>query len=215
MSKTVAYLRVSTDRQELENQRYEIQQYAIREHYVIDEWHGEKVSGTKSAAERDLGAVLETLTAGDTLIVSEISRLGRRVVPVMSLIQSMIDRDVTIVSVKEGYKFGNDINSKVIAFAFGLAAEIERNLISERTKQALARKRAEGAKLGRPLGSSRPESLKLYGNDERILKLMDKAVSLSAIARLLGVNRKTLYDYIERRDLHKQLRWRRFEKTGV
>jgi putative DNA-invertase from lambdoid prophage Rac len=216
MGRIVAYLRVSTDQQDLENQRFEIKRYI--EHAGIKQaimWTEDVASGTRKAHDRNLGGVLDSLESGDTLIVSEVSRLARRVLPVMNIIQNCIDRGVTIVAVKEGYTFGNDINSKVIAFAFGIAAEIERNMISARTKEALARKRSEGVRLGRPTGSTKPEHYKLHGNDKVIVRYMDKGVSYSAIARLLDVNRKTLRSYVDRQNLRDQLRWKRYTETDV
>lgn len=215
MPKIIAYVRVSTDKQELENQRYEIQKYCETHSIVVDEWDEEVVSGTVRVKDRKVGALLERLEAGDMLIVSEISRISRSIVTVLNAIQLCIDRSVQVVSIKENITFADNLNSKVMAVAFGLAAEIERSMISARTKEALARKKAEGVVLGRPAGSYKPEHYKLHGKKEEILTYMAKDVSIAAIARLLDVNRKTLQTYIDRNDLRGELRWRRFNQLGV
>jgi DNA invertase Pin-like site-specific DNA recombinase len=215
MPRVIAYVRVSTDKQELENQRFEIAKYCETHSITVDEWDEEIVSGTVRVKDRKVGALLARLETGDMLIVSEISRISRSIVTVLNSIQECIDRDVKVVSIKEGITFADDLNSKVMAVAFGLAAEIERSMISARTKEALARKKSEGVVLGRPVGSYKPEHYKLHGKDEQIIDYMSKQVSIAAIARLLDVNRKTLQTYIDRHDLRGQLRWRRFQQLGV
>jgi len=215
MPRVIAYVRVSTDKQELENQRFEIARYCETHSIIVDEWDQEVVSGTVKTKDRRVGPLLDRLEKGDTLIVSEISRISRSIVTVLNSIQQCIDHGVTVVSIKEGMSFTDDLHSKVVAVAFGLAAEIERSMISSRTKEALARKKAEGVVLGRPPGSYKPEHYKLHGQDEVILGYMTKHVSMSAIARLLDVNRKTLQIYVERHNLREELRWRRFKQLGV
>ena len=191
-----AYIRVSTDRQTLENQRFELKNFAKSKNFAIDEWTEEVISGTKKIDERQLGALLEKMKKGDVLVVAEISRLGRNLMQIMSILNSCMERDVQVFTAKENYELGNNINSKVLAFAFGLSAEIERNLISQRTKEALARKKAEGVILGRPKGS-RARSRKLLGKEVKIQDLLDKKVSVSAIGRILGVHRLTVSDYMK------------------
>ncbi|GAP57950.1 transposon Tn2501 resolvase [Arthrobacter sp. Hiyo1] len=215
MAKVIAYVRVSTDKQELENQRYEIQKYCDNHSITVDEWDEEVVSGTVRVKDRKVGALLDRLEAGDMLIVSEISRISRSIVTVLNSIQLCIDRNVQVVSIKENITFADNLNSKVMAVAFGLAAEIERSMISARTKEALARKKSEGVVLGRPAGSYKPEHYKLHGKNDEILAYMEKKVSIAAIARLLDVNRKTLQTYIDRNDLRGELRWRRYKQLGV
>ena len=149
---TYSYIRVSSDRQTTENQRFEISRYLAEREIAADRWIEETVSGTKSIGERKLGKLLRRMKGGDTLIVSEISRLGRNLMQIMGILNTCMERGFKIIAIKENYELGDNINSKVLAFAFGLSAEIERNLISQRTKEALARKKAEGVKLGRPRG---------------------------------------------------------------
>lgn len=190
-----AYIRVSCDRQTTENQRYEITQYAHRQHVQIDEWIEETISGIKQLEKRKLNDLLKKLRKDDTLIVSELSRLGRNLMQIMSILHDCMNNDIKVFAIKENYELGNNISSKVLAFAFGLSAEIERNLISQRTKEALNRKRAEGVILGRPKGSI-SKKRKLTGKDKQIKELLDKKVSVSAIGRILGVHRLTVTAFL-------------------
>ena len=144
-----AYIRVSTDKQTLETQRLEIEKFALNKKFFVDAWVSEIVSGTKAAADRKLGSLLKKMKKGDILIISEISRLGRNLMQIMSILNLCMVKEVSVLTVKEQYELGNNINSQILAFAFGLSAQIERNLISQRTKEGLARKRAEGCRLGR------------------------------------------------------------------
>jgi DNA invertase Pin-like site-specific DNA recombinase len=190
-----AYIRVSCDRQTTENQRYEISQYAERRHVQIDEWIEETISGIKQIEKRKLNDLLKKLRKDDTLIVSELSRLGRNLMQIMSILHDCMNNDIKVFAIKENYELGNNISSKVLAFAFGLSAEIERNLISQRTKEALNRKKAEGVILGRPKGSI-SKKRKLTGKEKQIKELLDKKVSVSAIGRILGVHRLTVTAYL-------------------
>lgn len=195
-----AYIRVSTDQQTVKNQKYEILRFADSKKIHIEEWIEETVSATKKYQDRKLGELLRKLKEDDIMIVSELSRLGRNLMEVMSILHDCMERDIKVYAVKEGYELGNNINSKVLAFAFGLSAEIERNLISQRTKEALARKKSEGKKLGRPKGSLSKET-KLTGKEEKIKELLRKKVSVSAIGRILGVHRLTVDNFIKSRKL--------------
>jgi putative DNA-invertase from lambdoid prophage Rac len=197
-----AYMRVSTDKQSMDNQRYEILKYADKKKIQIDKWIEETISGLKSYQERSLGELLNKLEKSDTLIVSELSRLGRNLMEVMSILHDCMEKDVKVFTIKEGYELGKNINSKILAFAFSLSAEIERNLISQRTKEALSRKKAEGKKLGRPVGSQNKE-VKLSGKEEIIKNLLKKKVSVCAIARILEVNRLTVISFIDNKCLIK------------
>ncbi len=196
----VAYIRISTEKQTVENQRFEILKFADSKRLQIDQWFEEIVSGTKSFKERSLGQVLENLKKNDVLIVSELSRLGRNLMEVMSILQSCMEKDCKVFAIKEGYELGNNISSKVLAFAFSLSAEIERNLISQRTKEALARKKSEGMTLGRPKGSFAKET-KLTGKEVDIKNLLDKKVSVCAVARIYGVNRLTVEAFVQKNNL--------------
>ena len=197
-----AYIRVSSDKQTVENQRFDILRYGDEKKIRIDTWIEETVSGAKRASERKLGEYLDRMGSHDILIVSELSRLGRNLMEVMSILHLCMEKDTKVHSIRENYELGNNISSKVLAFAFGLSAEIERKLISQRTKEALARKKSEGMKLGRPKGSL-SKNTKLSGKEEQIQELLDKAVSVSAIARIMGVNRLTVDAFIKSRKLRK------------
>src|SRR3989339_419472 len=182
-----AYIRVSTDKQTTENQHFEILKFTAEKKLSIDQWVEETVSSTKKVDDRKLGDLIGGINRGDTLIVTEISRLGRSLLEVMSILHTLMEKEVRVFTCKERYELGNNINSKVLAFAFSLSAEIERTMISQRTKEALARKRAEGKRLGRPKGALSKKT-KLTGKEAVIQELLSKRIAISAIARILGVN---------------------------
>ena len=190
------YIRVSTDKQTIENQRYEINQFCDRQEMVIEKWIEETISGAKNVEDRKLGKLLKQMKKGDILICSELSRLGRNLLMIMGILNECMNKDIQVWTIKDSYRLGSDINSKVLAFAFGLSAEIERNLISQRTKEALARKRAEGVVLGRPKGRKSAKT-KLTGQEQKIKELLSKKVSYSAIGRILGVHRLTVSTFVK------------------
>ncbi|OAQ41962.1 invertase [Pedobacter psychrophilus] len=190
------YIRISTDKQTTENQRFEIEKFTLKKEFPIHEWIEETISSTKKLEVRKFGALLNKMQKGDILVVSELSRMGRNLMQIMKILHDCMEKDIMVYTVKERYELGNNINSKVLAFAFGLSAEIERNLISQRTKEALARRKAEGQILGRPKGS-RSQIRKLTGKEEEIKKLREKNISFSAIGRILGVHRFTVSTFIK------------------
>lgn len=190
------YIRVSTDKQTTQNQKFEIKNYAKERSIVIDEWIEETISATKKLEQRKFGHLLNKMKKGDMLIVSELSRMGRNLMQIMKILHDCMEKDIQVFTIKERYELGNNINSKVLAFAFGLSAEIERNLISQRTKEALARKKAEGVILGRPIGS-KSTTLKLTGKEEEIKKLLKKKISYSGIGRILGAHRLTVSSFVK------------------
>lgn len=146
------YIRVSSDKQTVENQRFEINNFCQRESLHIDGWIEETISGTKNYDKRQLGKLLNRVQKDDLIICAELSRLGRNLFMIMEILSLCMKKECRVWTIKDNYRLGDDIQSKVLAFAFGLSAEIERNLISQRTKEALARKKAEGVVLGRPKG---------------------------------------------------------------
>jgi DNA invertase Pin-like site-specific DNA recombinase len=192
------YIRVSTDKQTVDNQRFEIERFCSKNNMVIDQWIEETISGTKLPEKRLLGSLLAGAKTGDLIICSELSRLGRSLFMIMSILNHLLINGVKIWTIKDNYRLGDDIQAKILAFAFGLSAEIERDLISQRTKEALARKKSEGFTLGRPLGS-KSKRLKLSGHEAEIQSLLDKNVSKSAIARRFGVSRMTVYSFLKNR----------------
>ena len=192
-----AYIRVSTDKQTVENQRFEIEKFATKQELHIDKWISETISGTKSAKERKLGTLIKKLKKGDTLICSEISRLGRKLMEVMSILNTLMQKNIIVFTVKEKYELGNNIQSQLLAFAFGLSAQIERDLISQRTKEGLARRKAEGQKLGRHIGGHNSH-YKLTGKEPLIKTMLDYGFSKAAICRKMKCNPKTLDDHLIR-----------------
>lgn len=193
----IGYIRVSSNKQTLEHQRFEIEQFVKLQGFKVDNWIEEKISSRKALKKRKLGDLLENLQENDILISCEISRLGRSLLEVMRILEICLTKNCQVWTIKENYRLGNDIQSKVLAFAFGLAAEIERNLISQRTKSSLANLKATGKKLGRPLAAE-SQKLKLSKNSKKIRNLLSKGVSKSQIAKILGVQRSTLRRFIER-----------------
>ena len=189
------YIRVSTDKQTVENQRFEILAFAKREGFSIDHWIEETISGTKAIEKRKLGPLLASLQSGDLLICAELSRLGRSLFMILEALNLCMKKNVRVWTIKDNYRLGDDISSKVLAFAFGLSAEIERTLLSQRTKEALARKRAEGIVLGRPKGRKNT-TVKLSGQEERIRQLFNKGCSQRSIAKRLHVDRNTLAKFL-------------------
>ena len=189
-----AYIRVSTDHQNVENQQHEILTYTQNHNIKIDRWVSETISSRKPLTERKLGKLLKRLKKGDVLIATELSRLGRNLLEVMGILQHCLEKDCQIWTLKENYRLGADIQSKVLAFAFSLAGEIEKNLISERTKNSLKRLKDEGKRLGRPHGFSYQ---KLEKKHNKIKELLDKGVSKAEIARLMGCTWVTLHRYIK------------------
>ena len=190
-----AYLRVSTDKQCTENQRFEINQFAKHRNISIDKWVEEVVSGSNKINGRKLGKLFKLVKKGDWIITSELSRVGRNLMYIMSFLHQCMEREAIVFTIKERYELGNNLNSKILAFAFSLSAEIERNLISQRTREALARKKREGVKLGRPVGR-KASYYKLSGKESQIIKLLNEKYSLGEICTKLGVCRHTLRIFI-------------------
>lgn len=200
------YLRVSSDDQTVENQKVGVVQFANTHEWTIDGYIiDDGVSGTKDPSKRQLGKLLGRVKENDIIICSEISRLGRNLLMIMSILQMLMQKKAMLYTVKDNYVLGDNIQSTVLAFAFGLAAQIERDMISMRTKEALARKRAEGVILGRPVGrKTTPSSRKLYPKENLIRELLDNGTSKRQIAKICHVDRNTLDRYIKDFKLNKQ-----------
>ena len=200
----IGYVRVSKEEQDVRNQRHELLEYANRHGLHVDDFVEVEMSSRRDAKARRIDELLDRLHSGDLLIVSELSRTGRSVIEIISIINSLIRKRVRFVAVKEGFdiKGNHDIQTKVLVTVFSLLAELERDLISERTRQALAAKKAQGVKLGRPEGSLGRSKL-----DPRVPEIMDllkDGASRAFIARRLKVSRTTLVNYIYSRKLVSQ-----------
>jgi DNA invertase Pin-like site-specific DNA recombinase len=192
-------LRVSTEKQLLENQRNEIDHFARSRGLFIQKWQMEKASGVKSKEERKLEAILRRLKTDDVLIVSEISRLSRTMLEIMAILNLCIKKNIVLYSVKEGYAFENNMTSKIMGFAFGMAAEIERNLIAARTKEALAYRKAQGIILGRPKGSGR-QTRRLIENEEGIRQMIARGTRKIDIAKYHDVSKATPYNFLKEKE---------------
>ena len=190
------YIRVSTDHQDCENQKLGIETKARSLGLTIDKYIEDAgISGTKEPEKRALGGCLKKLKPGDVIICSELSRLGRKLFMVMRILEHCMRVGACVYTVKDGYVLGDNIQSKVLAFAFGLSAEIERDLISQRTKEALARRRANGQRLGREKGSKN-KNHKLDGQAEMINKMLKNKIPKTRIAKKLKVSISTIYKYM-------------------
>ena len=193
----IAYIRESTDKQSFEHQEYEIEQYAEKHNLKIDRWVEESISSRKELKKRQLGQLLEELQDGDILIATEISRLGRSLLEVMGILQTCLEKNCQVWTIKESYNLKNDLQSQLLAVVFSIGVSIERSLLSQRTKTALDAKKAAGVKLGRPFGAE-SKKLKLSKNTKRIKDLLDKKVPKAKIARIMGVQKITLRRFIKR-----------------
>jgi len=193
-----AYIRVSTEVQSYEGQRFEIENWSRRNGVSIDRWVQEKVSGTRCLEKRTLGKLLKKMRKGDVLVCTELSRLGRNMMMVMGILNTCSQRGIQIRSIKDNFELSDSLNSKIIAFAFSLAAEIERNLISQRTREALAAKRCAGVRLGRPSGSSVQRRC-FEENYESIRIGLAEGRTIRELARALDMHPNTLSRYLKER----------------
>ena len=199
--KTVAYLRVSKDSQDVNNQRLAILEFARREKMEVDDFIEITISSRKSTEERKVDQLLEELDTGDMLIVSELSRMGRSVGEIITTVDMLVKRKIRFIAVKEGIRLNGsqDMQTKVMVTMFSLFAEIERDLISMRTKEGLAAAKASGKKLGRPKGTLGKS--KLDGREDEIRRFLALDVSKASITKITGVDRPTLYNFIRSRRL--------------
>jgi DNA invertase Pin-like site-specific DNA recombinase len=190
------YIRVSTDKQDCENQKLGIESKASALGLKIDKYIEDAgISGIKSPKERALGGMLRKLQNGDIIICSEISRLGRKLFMIMEILQTCMKSGTKLYTVKDNYELGDNIQSKCLAFAFGLSAEIERDLISQRTKEAMARRKANGLIVGRLRGSKNKKH-KLDGTTSKILHALNSGITKSKLSKQLKVSIPTLNKYI-------------------
>jgi DNA invertase Pin-like site-specific DNA recombinase len=199
--KTIAYLRISGDKQDLKNQKFEIMEYAQKNNMTVSEFIEIEISSRQDKKKRRIDELVEKLSNGDTVICSELSRIGRSTGEVIGIVNELVAKRVRLIAIKQGMVINgkHDLQSKVLVTLFSLLAEMERDILSSRTVQALRAKKAQGVVLGRPKGALGKS--KLDGKQEQVQELMKHKVSKSAIARMLGVSRTTLLDYIRSRKL--------------
>lgn len=201
MSKTIAYIRTSTDKQDLNNQKLEILEFARKKALRVDEFVQITISSRKTTKQRRIDDVLEKLTDSDVLIVTELSRLGRSTAEVIALINELVARNIRVIILKQNLDIHkHDMNSKIVITLFSLFAELERDLISLRTKEALAAKRLQGVLLGKPKGTI--QKSKFDKDSERIKELLGLGLSVRKITKLLGyTNHLSLNTYVNKRHL--------------
>jgi DNA invertase Pin-like site-specific DNA recombinase len=188
------YIRVSTEEQNLENQKK-----AILERFNVESWVEEKRSGMIDYKKRNLGGLMEQLQQGDALIVTELSRLGRSLSMIFNIISILKEKKVRVVAIKNNFDMSsdgqNDIVSSVLLFAFGLSAQIERELISERTKQGLAVAKAKGKRIGRQYGE-KPTHFKLTPHKDKIRKYIAQGRTVNSMADEFGVSWLTMKNFV-------------------
>ncbi len=210
---TYGYIRVSTDKQSVENQRFEICEFCKKQNITVDSWIEETISGTIDPKKRELGRLLSDVKKDDLIICSELSRLGRSLFMIMSILNLLMEKGAKVWTIKDNYRLGDDIQSKVLAFAFGLSAEIERQLISQRTKEALALRKNEGIKLGRPKGTVSGKS-KLDGAELAVSVMIFAGTNINQIAKLYGTHRNTVKRFILTRKLDSEENMERIRKLN-
>ncbi len=199
-TRIIAYLRISTQEQDLNSQKLELHEYAHKNNFKIDEFIETEISSRKNPSERKINLLMEKLQKGDLLIVSELSRLGRSVGQVIQIIDGLIKNEVRFIAVKEGIKVNGkqDIQTKTMITLFGLFAEIERDLISERTKQGLNAARAKGKILGRPKGSGKS---KLDPFKLEIEALLKNGSSKTFVAKRYKTTLPNFYKWLKKHDI--------------
>lgn len=190
-----AYLRVSSDKQDENNQKIGVDRKAAELGIKFNKYYVEHISGVADPEKRVLGKLLKKLKEGDTLVISEISRLGRKLFMLFTIMDELLEKNIKVYSVKENWMLDTSMQSKVMAFAYGMSAEIERNMIASRTKEALQRRKAMGIKLGRRVGQT-VVNHKLLDNERKIKRLLAKGISQSKICKIVKISPKTLRRFI-------------------
>ena len=209
MARIYGYLRVSTSGQDLSNQSHELIAYMTKHRMPLHEIVEETASGTKSYKARALGPLIDKCKTGDTLVVCEVSRLGRSIIEIMEILGVCLKKGVVLKTIKENLTLDGSLNSRVYLFCFALCAEVERSLLSARTREALSARRTAGVTLGRPRGSLSKSCLS--GNEAEIQAFLEKGVSQASIGKLLGVSSTTLHAFIATRGLKPDKRARQLK----
>ena len=194
--KTFAYLRVSTIDQDLEKNKNDILRLANEKRLGNVEFVEEKISGKVSWKKRKIFDVIQNVNKGDNIIVSELSRLGRSMLECMEILSIATQKEVSVYAIKGNWHLDNSIQSKIIAIAFSMASEIERELISQRTKEALRVRKENGMKLGRPPGKGKSKLDKYQPEIEALLK---NGATKRFVARRYKVSEQALYNWLGRR----------------
>jgi DNA invertase Pin-like site-specific DNA recombinase len=205
MHKTIAYLRISTDKQDLNNQKLEILEFARKKNMKVDDFIEAQLSSRKISPEYLANDLLKNLATGDTLVVTELSRLGRSTAGVIGLVNQLIAKNIKLIIIKQNLDLScHDMNSKIIITLFSLFAELERDLISLRTKEALAAKKVQGITLGKPKGTI--QKSKFDSHLDKIKELLKYGLSIRKIAKVLGYNNHiSLTTYIQKRNVREQM----------
>lgn len=191
------YLRVSTDAQDAQNQKHGIFEYCEAQGIDPDAVLEDTASGRVDWRTRKIGELLSTADKGDVILVSEVSRLARSTLQVLEILQLAAERKISLIVVKNGLRFDNSMQAKITATILGLAAEIERDFISMRTKEALAKRKVSGKRLGRPQGAI-AKKYKLDVKRVEIERYLKLGINSTAIAKLVGVSRPTLRAWLVR-----------------
>jgi DNA invertase Pin-like site-specific DNA recombinase len=202
-----AYLRVSTDRQDVDNQRHGLLEYANSHKLVPLDFREDTSSGKIKWRERGIGKILQEAKAGDVILAAEVSRLARSTLQVLEILEFAAEKEIGVHIVKNRMVMDGSLPSRITATVLGLAAEIEREFISARTTEALARRKAEGKPLGRPKGS-KAKKVRLDEYRDLILSYLKKGVSKLSIAKIIGCSPSTLYEWIYRNKLGSHVRRR-------
>ena len=197
---TYAYIRVSTGKQTVENQKITIEEFCKQKEITEVKFVEETISGTKDFQKRKLGKLIEELQKGDTLIITELSRLGRNLMMIFNILNKLLEKEINVYAIKENFELSEDIQSQVLAFAFGLSAQIERDLISERTKMGLERAKKQGKIGGREKGCSNP--FKLEGKEDFIVSELKNGKSKTELCKQLNISRPTLDNFIKLKGLN-------------
>lgn len=199
-----AYLRVSTVRQDLENQRHGLMNYCRDNGIEVDEFFEDTASASvQNWRERGIGEIISKGKKGDVVIVAEVSRMARTTLQVLEIIKEAAEKKISVIVVKGDMRFDSSMQSTIMATILGLAAEIERDFISARTKEALARRKAKGLPMGRKVGW-RPEEYKLDKHRADIIRFLDLKIGKAGIARMYDVSKSTLYEWLKRQGLDHQ-----------
>lgn len=189
----IAYLRVGKKKQYLDIQKEEIEHFVAEKGWMVDKWVTD-VNASNDSKNKNLDLLLDRLQQGDILVVTDISRLSRTLTDVMAIISRCLDKEVNLFSINDRYVLDGSVNREVMSRAFGLVTEIEHNLMSTRTKEALAHKKTIGVRLGRPKGSDAKQSF-LEANKEEVIRMLERGESVVAICKHFNVSRNTYYQF--------------------